>query len=85
MSLRSVPEFLDKRMTFEDLLNDRALDAFATAVNQTHLEESSAVRRMDVLLDNRTHVTRLKGVEIERAFDRDLVRHAATPLRCRWR
>jgi hypothetical protein len=72
-------------MTFEDLLNDRALDAFATAVNQTHLEESSAVRRMDVLLDNRTHVTRLKGVEIERAFDRDLVRHAATPLRCRWR
>ena len=77
MRLRRIPEGLDQWVVLERLLNDAALDPFAAAVNEAHLVESRVVCRDYVLFDDRLDVPRREGVEIERAFDRDPVRHGA--------
>ena len=52
VSLRCVPEFDDQRMSFERLLHNPALDAFAPAMNQPHLAQSGFVSCGDVFLDD---------------------------------
>ena len=72
-------------MALERGLDDAALDAGAAAVNQSNLAQAGGVRRADILVDNRTDVARVEGVEVERVFDRDVdrrvgvVRHRVKP------
>jgi hypothetical protein len=56
-------------MTFERGLNDAALHATPTSVNQSHLTKSRAVRGIHVLFDNGLDVSWLEGVQIEGVFD----------------
>lgn len=62
MRLGRVVERLDERMTFQRRLHDPALHALPAAVNQPHFQKSSFVRRMDVFLDDGTHVARCECV-----------------------
>ena len=71
MRFRRVPELGDERVAFKRLLNDAALHAAAAAVNQAHLAQPAFRRRADVLLDNRLDITRRKGVQVQRVFNRD--------------
>jgi len=72
MRLGSVPEFEDKRVAIEDLLDGSALNAFAASVNESNFGEARCVRRFDVLLDDRRDVARHEGVKVEAVFDRDV-------------
>lgn len=75
MGLRRVPELLDERMPFERLLDDAALDTLAAAVNQSNLAKACLVRDSEVFGDNRGDVPGGERMQIQRALDRDLVRH----------
>ena len=75
MGLGGVPEFDDKRVAFESVLNDAALYAAAAAMNQTNFTEASFPCRVHVFLDHRLDVARLEGMEVQRILDRDAVRH----------
>src|SRR5262245_8438620 len=85
MRLGSVPELGDERMPFERLLDDATLDAAAASVDQADLAKPCFPRGGDVLVDARLDVLRLKGVQVERGFDRNsmgLVRsHSSNPPR----
>jgi|SoiMethySBSTD1v2_1073268.scaffolds.fasta_scaffold4550285_2 hypothetical protein len=71
MRLGRIPEFLDQLVSLQRLLNDAALNSFASSVNQAHLAESRGVSRSDVLIDDRPDVTRLERVEVDGICDRD--------------
>jgi hypothetical protein len=58
-------------MAFQRSLHDATLHAFPAAVDQPHFQKSSLVRRVEVFLDDRTHVARRDCVEVERGLDRD--------------
>ena len=75
MRLRGIPVILDQRMVGEDLVNHRALDALAAAVNQPHLAQPGLVGRVDVFIDHGWDVARGERMQIERAFDWNLVSH----------
>ena len=75
MGLRRVPELLDERMSLDCLLDDAALDALATAVNQADLAKPCLVRDGEVFGDNRGDVPGGERMQIQRALDRDLVGH----------
>lgn len=62
-------------MSFERLLNEAPLDALASPVDETHLTEPGLEGGRDVFGDDRLHVSRSEGVEIERALDGNLVGH----------
>jgi len=64
-------------MALERLLDQSALDAFSASVNKTNLVKPRCVRRADVLLNHGCHVSGLERVEVDRAFDGNLVSHAA--------
>jgi len=71
-----IPEFGDEWMPLERLLNDASLNPFAAAVNQPDLTKTSFVCRCDVFLDDRCHVSRREGVQVEVVFDGDAVGHS---------
>lgn len=77
MRLGGVPELLHQRMALERLLDEAPLDAFAASMNEADLPEARLVRRADVLFDYGFDVAGREGVEIERLFDGDAVRHGA--------
>jgi hypothetical protein len=79
MCVGGVPELLDERMPLESLLDDPALDPLAAPVNQADLAQPGLVRRLHVLLDHRSDVTRRERMEIERSLDRDSVGHYGWP------
>ena len=62
-------------MALECLLDHSALDAFPPPVNETYLAESRFVGHSDVFLDHGCDIARLEGVEIDGAFDRNMVGH----------
>ena len=66
-------------MTLECLLDHPALDAFPPPVNQTYLAESGFMCSPDVFLDHRCDVARFEGVEVDGAFDRNMVGHVTRP------
>ena len=84
MRLSRVPELFDQRMPLECLLDDPALHARAAAVNQSHFPKAGAMRGRDVFVDHRRHVSRGERMEIQRALDRDVVRHVTQQQRM-WR
>ena len=61
-------------MPVEHLLDDAALNARSTAVNQTDLAAATGVGGPDVLVHDRTDVPGSEGVEVETVLDRDLDR-----------
>lgn len=72
VGLRRVVKFAHERVLVQRALNDAALDAFAAAVNQTHLPQSCSVRGADVFVDDRRDVLGQKGMKVEAIVDRDL-------------
>jgi hypothetical protein len=53
----------------ERCLNDPALDPFAAAVYEADFAQAGPTGSHDVLIDNRTDVSRLKGVEVDLGLD----------------
>lgn len=64
-------------MPLERLLYDAALHAATAAVDESNLAQARGVRGAHVFFDKGPDVARCEGVQIQRAFDRDAVRHAA--------
>jgi hypothetical protein len=62
-------------MAFECLLDHSPLSAFPPPVDQTYLAEARFVCSLDVFLDHRCDIPGLEGVQIDGAFDRDMVGH----------
>ncbi len=62
-------------MEVQDRLNDAALHAPSTAVDQAHLGEPGLVRGVKILLDDRRDVARPEGVQVDGIFDGDAVGH----------
>lgn len=77
VGLDRVPELFDEGVPFERLLDDPSLDALAAAVNQADFAQSGGMRCGDVFLDDGLDVAGCEGMQIERVFDRDAVRHEA--------
>ena len=73
MRVRVVPELGDERMTVEHGLDDGALHALASAMDQPNLGETGLVRRVHKLFDDGRNICGQKGVEIELVFDRNLL------------
>lgn len=66
-------------MELKCLLDHSTLDAFSPSVNETNLAEPRGVCSADVLLNYRRDVARLERVEVDRAFDGNLVSHVTRP------
>jgi hypothetical protein len=75
MCLRRIREAFHQWMSFQGSLHDAALDSRAAAMNQPHLAKSRLMRGSDVLLDHRLDVARAEWVQVERAFNRDVMDH----------
>jgi len=71
MRFGRIEKLLDERVPFERLLDDPALNAFTSPVNQTDLAQRALMRGSDVLLDDGADVSGRERVQIKRAFDRD--------------
>ena len=61
-------------MALERLLNGGALHALAASVNQADFAQAAFMRGPDVLLDDRHHVARVKGVKVDGRFDGNAMR-----------
>lgn len=72
MGFGGIRKAFDQRMRAEHLMHTRALYADAAAVDQANLAQPSAVSLGEVLVDHRWDVARVKRVQVENAFDRDL-------------
>ena len=70
MRFERIGEALDQRMLFECSLDDPPLYAAAAAMNQSHFPKPCLVRRVYVFFDDRLDVPRMKGMQIDRVFDR---------------
>jgi hypothetical protein len=77
MRFGCVPEFRDERVPIERLLHDAALHAAPAAVDEANLAQARRVRGVHVLVHNGFDVAGCEGVQIQRAFDRDVMSHAA--------
>lgn len=81
-----IKKFQHQRVPFEHLLDDAALHALSTAVDEPYFPEPGGVRFIDVLFDNRRDVSRGETVKVEAALDgnaeRVLILHlsAARPV-----
>ena len=62
-------------MALQCLLDHSALDALPPTMNETYLAESRFVCSPHVLLDHRCDIPGLERVEIDGAFDRNVVGH----------
>jgi len=58
-------------MSGEQSLHDLPLDADPPAVDQPHFDEPFGVSRFEVVGDDRGHVARREGVEVDSILDRD--------------
>ena len=56
-------------MALERLLNGGALNALAASMNQADFAQAALMRGPDVLLDDRYHVARVEGVQVDRRFN----------------
>ena len=61
----------DERVAGEDSLDELSLHADPAAVDQAHLDESLGLGRIEILRDDRRHVARREGVQVQRILDRD--------------
>src|SRR5205814_7664894 len=68
---RSIRERGDERVVREQRLDDPALDADPSPVDQPHLGETARVGGLEVLGDDGRNVARGERVQVERVLDRD--------------
>lgn len=66
-----VPEGLDIGMAIECRLNHPALNTPPAPMNDTHLAKAGGRGGAHVLLDDRRHVARREGVQVDFRFDRN--------------
>jgi len=66
-----VAEFHDQRMTLENGLHDRALNADAASVHEADFAQARLPRRAKIFVDDRRHISRCECVEIELGSDWD--------------
>jgi hypothetical protein len=66
-----VPEFDHPGMAIERRLDDASLHAAATAVDDANLEEAGGGGRIDVVVDDGSHVAGRERVQIELVLYRD--------------
>jgi hypothetical protein len=69
-----VPELDHKRMPLERGLDDAALHTASAAVNEPHLPQARASRRLQVVTDDRRNVARRERVKVDLRADREDVR-----------
>jgi len=74
MRIGVVPEGFDKRVRLEGRLDKPAQHACATTVNDADVAQPGGVRLPDVLVGDRSRVSRLKRVQIQRAVYRQAER-----------
>jgi hypothetical protein len=74
MRPRIVPELDHLRMAIEQRLHLTALDAAATAVDDSHLPEAGARRGTHVFIDDRCDIARGERMEIDLRLDRQVMR-----------
>jgi hypothetical protein len=72
MRLGRVPEFGDAIAAAKQALNGGALHALAAAVNQADDLEAGVLRGFQIIFDDGYNVLRLKRVEIDCVFNRDV-------------
>ena len=77
MGFGGVPVGLDRRVLRQHAVDGRALDPYPASVHEADFRQSRFVGGVDELLDHRRNITRRERMQVERAFDRDAVRHAA--------
>jgi len=70
MSIGVVPEGFDKRVRLEGSLDKPAQHARATTVNDADVAQPGGVRLPHVLVDDRSRVSRLERVQVERTVYR---------------
>jgi hypothetical protein len=81
--LRRIVEGRDERVFLQDRLDDAALHADTSSVNQADFSKARLVRGADVFLHHRRNVARMKGVQVERIFDRNAMdRFFLPPASC---
>jgi hypothetical protein len=71
---RVVKKFDDERMLVESGVNDPSLNASTATVHEPNLAQAGCMRRLNVLDDDRWHVPGSERMQVERVFDRDVVR-----------
>jgi hypothetical protein len=69
--LGSIPIPVNQVVIAQQTLHSGPLNAFPTAVNQSHDVESCLVRSVQVFIDDRQDVRGGEGMEIDGIFDRD--------------
>jgi hypothetical protein len=74
VGFRRIGIAFDQRVLPQHLLHPCPLDPDAAAVDQAHLPKASRVRRPKIFIDHRRDIARLKGVQVERALDRQFER-----------
>jgi len=62
-------------MPFQRSLDQCTLDALPAAVNQANLPQSGGCRGPHVLLGDGHDIARVKGMQVDGIFDRDVVGH----------
>ncbi len=75
MGRRIVAELFDLREPVERRLNDTALYAPASSVDDADFAKSSARGGVDVLLDHGRNIARSKGMQIDFWLDRHVMNH----------
>jgi len=67
--LRIIPELGNESMAVEGRLNDAALNAPSSPVDEPDLPQAASVRRLEVLVDDGRDVTRRERVQVDLGFD----------------
>jgi hypothetical protein len=62
-------------MSFQRSLDQSTLDALPAAVNQANLPQSGGCRGPHVLLGDGHDIARVKGMQVDGIFDRDVAGH----------
>jgi hypothetical protein len=66
-----VPELGDERVPLERRLNDAALDAAASPMNETHLAQASFGGGVEVVSDDACNILRGERMQVDFGFDGD--------------
>ena len=74
MGLRRIPVAVDRLVLPQETLHRRTLGSRAAAMNEPHDREPRLAGGVQILVDHSHDVTRLKGVQIDGVFDREMNR-----------
>jgi len=72
-SIGFIAKRFDIRMALQNRVNDLALNAYPTSMNDSHVPETAADGLVQVFFNDCRDVTRLERVKVNRILDRDFV------------